>query len=158
MSDAPYPAAPGGQRLPREEELRRALHATTGELRSFVLGFLDIADAIESWQEGAAGEMAKRLDLLRRMSTRLLILHGVRPTARPGQALDLTYHEVVSCAPDPTAAADTVVRVLQMGYEMGDLVLRPARVVVAAGPGAAEDAPAAAPATGSGPTGGADGA
>lgn len=59
--------------------------------------------------------------------------HGiVEIPAEPGTSFDPTKHQAVQTAPaSDDQKADTIVQVLQAGYEMKDRVLRPSMVVVA---------------------------
>jgi molecular chaperone GrpE len=49
-----------------------------------------------------------------------------------GESFDPNLHEAVSQAPASEVAAGTIVEVVQKGFLLGELVVRPARVVVAA--------------------------
>jgi molecular chaperone GrpE len=59
---------------------------------------------------------------------------GIESFAPVGEAFDPTLHDAVATAPQPEggAASGTVVEVYQLGYRLGENVIRPARVVVAA--------------------------
>lgn len=58
--------------------------------------------------------------------------NGVTAIKAEGQAFDPTKHQAVSTVPaNGDQKADTVVKVLQTGYQLHDRVLRPAMVVVA---------------------------
>ena len=57
---------------------------------------------------------------------------GIEPFSPEGEPFDPQWHEAVAQAPIPGATSGTVVEVYQRGYKLGDAVLRPARVVVAA--------------------------
>ncbi|HEX7079569.1 MAG TPA: nucleotide exchange factor GrpE [Gammaproteobacteria bacterium] len=59
---------------------------------------------------------------------------GIREINPAGEAFDPTKHEAMTLQPTADAAPDTVVAVIQKGYELHDRLLRPARVVVAAPP------------------------
>jgi molecular chaperone GrpE (heat shock protein) len=112
-----------------------ALQYMVSEYQSFVRGIGGLLDGLERWREDAGERERQRLDLLRRQAESLLLQHGIRPTARAGQALDLKYHEVIAVEAAPDLPADTVLRISEMGYEMvlpgqGPVTLRLARVVV----------------------------
>lgn len=51
----------------------------------------------------------------------------------PGAPFDPNLHEAVGSAPDQAAAPGHVVRTVQTGYKVGDRLVRPVRVIVAAG-------------------------
>jgi molecular chaperone GrpE len=59
---------------------------------------------------------------------------GIESFSPDGEAFDPTLHEAVATAPQPPDGAEsgTVVEVYQAGYRLGENVIRPARVVVAA--------------------------
>lgn len=51
----------------------------------------------------------------------------------PGQPFDPNYHEALTHEPNAEYPAGTVIEVLQRGYKLGDMVLRPALVRVSSG-------------------------
>jgi molecular chaperone GrpE len=57
---------------------------------------------------------------------------GIEPFSPAGEQFDPQYHEAVAQAPHPGVKPGTVVEVYQPGYRIGETVLRPARVLVAA--------------------------
>jgi molecular chaperone GrpE len=60
---------------------------------------------------------------------------GIESFSPDGQQFDPALHEAMSSVPQPPeggAASGTVVEVFQRGYRLGESVIRPARVVVAA--------------------------
>jgi molecular chaperone GrpE len=61
-----------------------------------------------------------------------LIRSGVEPVDPTGERFDPQWHEALSTAPTEGVDSGTVVEVMQKGYKVGDQLLRPARVVVAA--------------------------
>ncbi|MBW3654097.1 MAG: nucleotide exchange factor GrpE [Actinobacteria bacterium] len=56
---------------------------------------------------------------------------GIQRYAAKGERFDPVHHEAVAQAPVDGAEPGTIVEVLQSGYRLNDLVLRPARVIVA---------------------------
>ena len=121
---------------PRGEEPARQLSYLKEEYQSFVKGLAVILDGFERWREGAGEEEVKRWELVQRQALNLMLQHGIRPTARPGQAVDLKYHQVIGAEPSSTVPVDSILRVIEMGYEMvlaghEAVILRPARVVLA---------------------------
>jgi molecular chaperone GrpE len=56
---------------------------------------------------------------------------GIEPFSPEGEQFDPQYHEAVAQQPFEGAVPGTVVEVYQRGYRLGEIVLRPARVVVA---------------------------
>ncbi len=57
---------------------------------------------------------------------------GVEPFSPEGEPFDPQLHEAVAQQPIEGAESGTVAEVFQQGYRLGDSVLRPARVLVAA--------------------------
>jgi len=57
---------------------------------------------------------------------------GIEPFSPKGERFDPQHHEAIAQQPVVGAASGTVVEVYQRGYRLGDTVLRPARVIVAA--------------------------
>lgn len=59
---------------------------------------------------------------------------GIREIDPQGEAFDPTRHEAMTVQPTTEVPPDTVVMVIQKGYELNDRLLRPARVIVASAP------------------------
>jgi molecular chaperone GrpE len=57
---------------------------------------------------------------------------GIEPFSPEGEPFDPQHHEAIAQMPVDGAQSGTVVEVYQRGYRLGETVLRPARVVVAA--------------------------
>lgn len=57
---------------------------------------------------------------------------GVVPVGVNGEAFDPNRHEAIAKIPTPDATSETVADVIEVGYTMGDRLLRPAKVAVAA--------------------------
>ncbi len=57
---------------------------------------------------------------------------GIEPFSPVGEAFDPQWHEAVAQLPVEGSEPGTVVEVYQQGYRLGETVLRPARVLVAA--------------------------
>jgi molecular chaperone GrpE len=59
---------------------------------------------------------------------------GIESFSPSGEAFDPSVHEAVATSEQPAdgAASGTVVEVYQPGYRLGEAIIRPARVVVAA--------------------------
>ena len=80
-----------------------------------------------------AQEFKKGIQMVHDQLEKALKDHGiVEIPAEPGTPFDPTKHQAVQTAPaSDDQKADTIVQVLQAGYEMKDRVLRPSMVVVA---------------------------
>jgi molecular chaperone GrpE len=60
----------------------------------------------------------------------LLKRHHCLPIEAQGQSFDPALHEAVMQQPSPDQSANTVVNVVQPGYQLYDRVVRPAQVIV----------------------------
>ena len=102
--------------LPVQDSLEKGLQAAAGEDAS-----------IESLREGKA--------LIHRMLDKLLQDHGVQLIDPVGEAFNPELHEAMSLIPSPEHPRDTVIDVIQKGYQLNEHLIRPARVIVSAGSG-----------------------
>jgi molecular chaperone GrpE len=57
---------------------------------------------------------------------------GVAPVGEVGEAFDPNRHEAIAKLPTEGATNETVADVIEVGYILGDRLLRPAKVAVAA--------------------------
>ena len=103
--------------------------------------FLEIADnlerAIASWKEGGETDVKSVQDgveLVLRLFKSKLERYSVTAIDAKGQPFDPRVHDAISQAPSSEAMPGTVLHELQKGYRMGERLLRPAIVVVAAAP------------------------
>lgn len=96
--------------LPVLDDFYRALEAVPAEER-------------DSWYEGVV--------LIQRKLERFLEEQGVTEIPALGQRFDPNYHEAVGVEENTDAEPDTIVEVVQRGYQQRDRVLRPALVRVA---------------------------
>jgi molecular chaperone GrpE len=77
------------------------------------------------------GDVASGLKLVQAELIAGLGRAGVERFEPRGQRFDPEHHEAVAQQPVEGAEAGTVVEVYQCGYRLGDVVIRPARVLVA---------------------------
>jgi len=56
--------------------------------------------------------------------------YGVTAVGVVGEAFDPSLHEAVVRLPDPEATSETVAEVIEGGYQMGERLVRPAKVAV----------------------------
>jgi molecular chaperone GrpE len=116
-----------------------------GETRakeSVLRDFLEIADNLErataSWggEKDGKGSDAKSVrdgvELVLRQFRTKLERYQVKVIEVLGQPFDPRFHEAISQAPSAEAAPGSVLHELQKGYLIGEKLLRPAMVVVAA--------------------------
>ena len=82
----------------------------------------ELAD--NAWAEGV-------LHIARQLET-LLADYGVERIAPAGQPFDPTQHEAIEQVEQPNQTSGLVIEVVQAGYRVGERVLRPAKVRIAA--------------------------
>jgi molecular chaperone GrpE len=106
---------------------------------STLTGLLPALDAIDRAREHGelSGGFKSVADSLQTALTRL----GLTTYGEKGDIFDPQIHEALTSIPSPDVTEDTCIEILQPGYKVGDRILRPARVAVAA-PGEAETDPA----------------
>ena len=118
------------KRMERETESRR-INAKK-EILMDLLKFLDFFDqARKQVQDPAA---AKGLEIMARQFHELLYKHGVRPIECLGQPFDPEEHEGVGYITTEEYQEGCVAEELCCGYRFGDILLQPARVMVAKNP------------------------
>ena len=120
------------KRSARDQE---SLAARAGE--RIVKELLPVLDDLERALEAAHAHEEAKLEegvrLVHRELVDVLSREGLTEIETAG-AFDPHVHEALLSQPSPGSAEGTVLEVLQKGYRLGDRVLRPARVVVAAAP------------------------
>jgi len=90
----------------------------------------DLERALSAAEQHEEGQLEEGVRLVHRSLAGLLERHGVKPIETDGK-FDPHVHEALLSQPSE-AEEGSVIEVLQKGYRLGDRVLRPARVVVAA--------------------------
>jgi molecular chaperone GrpE len=83
---------------------------------------------------GASGDatLASGIKLVHADVIAALARVGIEPYSPKGEPFDPQHHEAIAQQPVEGAPSGSVVEVYQCGYRLGEQVLRPARVVVAA--------------------------
>jgi molecular chaperone GrpE len=111
------------------------LHTKASVLRDF----LEIADSLErailfaaDGKESDAKSVRDGVELVLRQFRSKLGRYDVKPIETAGVPFDPRLHEAVSQAPSATETRGTVLHELKKGYLIGEKLLRPAMVVVAA--------------------------
>ena len=109
-------------------------------LAAVLTGLLPVLDAIDQAREHGelSGGFKSVADSLKAAVSKLgLVTYGEK-----GDPFDPKIHEALTHTYSPDVTEDTCVEILQPGYQVGDRILRPARVAVAApatGPDGASD-------------------
>jgi len=111
---------------------------------SVLRDFLEIVDSLERatvvWADGReidAKSVRDGVELVLRQFRSKLERYDVKPMEATGVPFDPRMHEAVSQIPSATVTPGLVLHELQKGYLIGEKLLRPAMVVVAAAPSAA---------------------
>lgn len=104
--------------LPVADNLRRALDSIPEDLRG----------------DARAESLVAGLDLTAKELAQAFGRNGIEAIEPIGQKLNPHWHEALFEVPDPEQEAGTVVQVVEVGYRLGDRLLRPARVGVARKP------------------------
>jgi molecular chaperone GrpE len=92
----------------------------------------DLERALDAAAQHEEAQLEEGVRLVHRSLTSLLERHGVQPIETDGK-FDPYVHEALLSRPSE-AEEGSVLDVVQKGYKLGERVVRPARVVVAAPP------------------------
>ncbi len=92
----------------------------------------DLERALAAAEQHQEAQLEEGVSLVHRSLAALLERHGVRPIETEGK-FDPHVHEALLTQPSE-AEEGSVIDVAQKGYKLGERVVRPARVVVAAPP------------------------
>lgn len=108
----------------REVEIERA----RGSVAKGLLPVLDDLDRAEKHGDLADGSVLSAIaEKLRAIVSKL----GVERYGEAGEAFDPQQHEAIFQAPTPGTTQPTILEVVEIGYRLGTVELRPAKVVVA---------------------------
>ena len=88
--------------------------------------------ALENAERNGADPLADGIKLVHADVLAALARVGIEPFSPEGEQFDPQHHEAVAHQPVEGAQPGSVVEVYQRGYRLGESVLRPARVLVAA--------------------------
>lgn len=133
------------QRLQAEyENYRKRVIKEREEYRKYVLGgvlyeLLSVVDNIQravsiSSENHNFSSLLEGINIVEKQFLELLKLHGAVPLKiNSGDKFNPHLHHAVSHEPSEEHPVDTIIKVLQPGYQIGDRILRPAMVVVSSG-------------------------
>ena len=88
--------------------------------------------ALRAAEEHGAGDFAKGIRQIQDEMVGALGRVGIQPYSSKGEPFDPSEHEAMASQPIEGTESGTVAEVYQQGYRINGVVLRPARVVVAA--------------------------
>jgi molecular chaperone GrpE len=113
-------------------EAAQAQERGAGRLAKELLPALDHLELALKAAEAEGGELFKGVRMVQEEMLGALGRVGIQPFAPAGEPFDPNEHEAMVQRPVEGAEPGTVVEVYQQGYRINGVVLRPARVVVAA--------------------------
>lgn len=118
------------------KERQRAYQNAAGDI---LMKYLPVVDDLEralknSPEEGQGAEWAEGVELIYRKMMNILEAQGVTPMNAEGKSFDPNLHEaIVKTENDEDEyESEQIIEVLERGYLLGDRVLRPAKVRIAA--------------------------
>jgi molecular chaperone GrpE len=129
----------------RKDQTDGEARAKEGVLRDFLEVVDNLERATASFADGKesdAKSVREGVELVLRQFRSKLDRYQVKAVETLGQPFDPRLHEAISQAPSADAKPGSVLHELQKGYTIGDKLLRPAMVVVAAAAPAAKPADA----------------
>ncbi len=118
------------RRIAREKDLARKL-AMKDLLQNLLPSFDNLARALASGAADPATVLVG-VRMVHGEIHRVLADCGVQTIAPGRERFDANVHEAILKRHEPGVEENTVLEVHEKGYRLGDLVIRPARVVVAA--------------------------
>ena len=126
------------KRAAREQE-RLVAHAHERLIRELLPILDDLERALEAAERHEEAQLVEGVKLVERSLRDALRKEGLLEIETDGP-FDPHFHEALLTRPGDGADPGSVLEVVQRGYRLGDKVVRPARVVVAADAGDAGDA------------------
>jgi molecular chaperone GrpE len=120
----------------RKRVARESAAAQSRGVAGLAKELLPALDNLDRALEAAAQDdpLLDGVRLVRSELSAALARVGIESFSPVGEAFDPAFHEAMASVPQPAdgAPSGTVVEVYQPGYRLGESVIRPARVVVAA--------------------------
>ena len=111
-----------------EEQRQREIERAKGEAEKGLLPVMDDLDRAAKHGDLVEGSpLAAIGDKVRAVAERL----GVVSYGAVGEVFDPQQHEAIFQAPTPGVTETTILEVVEVGYRLGSVELRPAKVVVA---------------------------
>ena len=126
------------KRMVREADRTRKMAA-----EALIRDLLEVVDNLElATQHGddASGGLAEGVQMVLRQFRETLARQGLEAIETKDQPFNPEIHEAVMQTQSDTHKEGLVVQEFQKGYRLGDVVLRPSRVVVSTGPGTGDAA------------------
>ena len=123
------------KRLAREHEKARRR-----TLERFMTDLLPVRDSMERGLEAADDPSAtvetlkEGKQLIMKMLSKVLADHGLQTIDPTGEAFDPEKHEAMTMMPSDQFDENTVIDVIEKGFQLNDRLIRPAKVVVSRKP------------------------
>ncbi|MEM9331482.1 MAG: nucleotide exchange factor GrpE [Pseudomonadota bacterium] len=129
------------------ENLRRRTQKDVADARAFsISGFardiLGVADNLrraidhvdeENKDQPGLKSLIEGVEMTERELLNALEKNGVKPISPENEKFDPNFHQAMFEVPNPEVPNNTVVQIVQIGYKIGERVLRPAMVGVSKG-------------------------
>jgi len=126
----------------RKRSQRDVEHAHKFALEGFSRELLAVVDSLEMGLDAAASADAAALvegsEATCKLLKTTLERFGILVVDPEGEPFDPEFHEAISMMPSASLEPGSVLTVVQKGYTLNERLLRPARVVVASEPPAAD--------------------
>jgi molecular chaperone GrpE len=120
----------------RKRQVREREQQALAANERLVLDLLPVLDALElavdAFDNHEAEKVREGVAYVHRALLAALEKAGATTIDPHGAVFDPAEHEALMAMPDPTADEGVVLQVHQRGFRLGDRVIRPARVVIAA--------------------------
>lgn len=117
------------KRRTTEQSVSAAEYVKAGMLKKLLPVFDNVDRAALADKESA--DYAKGVELTVKMLTEAVTELGMVEIGKVGEAFDPKFHEAVMHIDDESLGENVISQVLQKGYKIGDMVIRPAMVAVA---------------------------
>jgi molecular chaperone GrpE len=122
----------------RKRAARDVEHAHRFALEKFAQELLPVFDCLElavaNADKADAASLAAGQDATLKLLAKAFEKASILPLVPQGEPFDPHRHEAMVMQESKTAAPDSVLQVVQRGYELNGRLLRPARVIVAKAP------------------------
>ena len=116
------------------ERVSERVRASEGLVMDLLPVLDDLERAIKHAREtGEGGTLTDGVEAIQNKFLQILEKHKVTQIAALGEPFDAMQHQAVGTEEDPSVPVETVAKVFQQGYRMGDRVIRPAMVVTSTG-------------------------
>ena len=105
-------------------------------LERFVDALLGVADSLDLGLQACGGAqdvaaLQKGTEIMHGQFFQTMERFGVKAINPVGETFNPDLHQAISMQPSDTQASNTVLQVLQKGYQLNERILRPALVIVA---------------------------